>query len=147
MRVHQIEERYEELEDDEKALFDEAADSSLNMDVSDWIVVAVTFRSNDPNEESSVRRFLQSQTTETLKTKAFLSTERFRQIELQAYFPPRDDSVGAKFVFPRAVKGSPMVAEEGGHVTFEFLDVPGAEPYLRSIFSVSDMVVDGELIL
>lgn len=146
-RIQQIQHGYDKWTEAQKREFDRAMQPSLDMDVGPWIVVAVTFRSNDPNEESSVRRFFQSETTETLKNRAFLSTERFPQVELHAYFPPRDDSVGAKFVFPREIDGAPLITPESGRITFELLEVPGAKPDLTSSFSVKAMVIDGELIV
>jgi len=75
----------------------------------EWIVVAISFRSNDPNQESNVRRFFERENAETLKRKAFLSTRQFSQIPIHTYFPPRDEGIGAKFVFPRSIDGAPIV--------------------------------------
>ena len=116
------------------------------MDVERWIVVAVSFRSNDPNEESEARRFFQKETAETLKNKAFLSTDQIPQIAIAAYFPPREESIGAKFVFPRTVGGVPVVSKAARTIAFELMDVPGADPRLRASFSIKDMMVDGEIV-
>ena len=146
-RVKQIQSNYDRLSQDEREKFSKTLLPILNLDVHDWIVVAVSFRSNDPNMESRVRQFWRVQTAETLRHQAFLATERFPQIELIAYYPPLKEGVGAKFVFPRKVDGLPVVSPEDGEVTFELLQVPGANPHLRSIFSVPDMIVKGQLIL
>ncbi|MBM3789573.1 MAG: hypothetical protein FJW35_04380 [Acidobacteria bacterium] len=146
-RVQQIQHGYDQMPAEEKKLLDDAQTTNLQMDVSRWIVVSVSFRSNDPNEESGVRRFFQSETVQTLKNKAFLSTSQFPQVELAAYFPPREESVGAKFVFPREADGKPILTQESDRIVFELLDVPGANPRLRSTFSVQPMVVEGKLIL
>lgn len=108
--------------------------------------MAVSFRSNDPNEETAVRRFFQSQTKDTLKSRAFLSTDAFPQVELAAYFPPRDETVGAKFVFPREIESVPLVSRESVHITFELLEVPVAQPRLRAMFNVPAMVTGDELV-
>ena len=57
MRIQQIQYGYDGLEPADKLRFDEYA-ADLLPEFDEWIVVAVSFRSNDPNEESDVRRFL-----------------------------------------------------------------------------------------
>jgi hypothetical protein len=93
-RIQQIQHAYDKMPPEKKKQFEAAQSSNLHLDVSRWIVVSVSFRSNDPNEESSVRRFFQSETVKTLKTKAFLSTASSPQLSLltpqpaaQCYLP------------------------------------------------------------
>jgi hypothetical protein len=131
---------------EQKRRFEMAQSTNLDMDVRRWIVVSISFRSNDPNEESSVRRFFKSETVKTLKNKVYLSTAAFPQLELSAYFPPREESVGAKFVFPREVNGSPVLTKDSDTITLEMLEFTGAKSRLRATFSVKPMVVGGELI-
>lgn len=145
LRIQQIQHNYDHFTDEEKKRFDSLTRPNLDMDTSRWVVVTIAFRSNDPNEESSVRRYFQAQTKETLKTRAFLSTQRFPQVEIAAYFPPREEGVGAKFVFPREVNGVPLTIGNDDRITFELMDVPGANPRLRSTFSTKAMVVDSEV--
>ncbi len=146
-RIQQIYYGYDDMDQDEKLRFEKDQQPNIEMRSSEWIVVSVAFRSNDPNEESDVRRWFQSETVKTLKTKAFLSTPTCSQVEVSAYFPPREESVGAKFVFPRMVDGIPVVTEDCDAVTFELLDVPGARPNLHATFSVKSMIVGGEIII
>lgn len=146
-RIQQLQYGYDKMSPNEKRRFDKVQSANLEMDVSRWIVVSVSFRSNDPNEESSVRRFFQSETVQTLKTKVFLSTPACPQLELSAYFPPREESVGAKFVFPREINGAPVVTKDCETVTLELLDVAGANSRLRAIFAVKPMIIGGELVL
>jgi len=144
-RLQQIQYGYDGLLKEDQRRFDDYVAADLLSGFGDWIVVAVSFRSNDPNQEISVRRFFQKQTTETLKNKAFLSTEHFSQIQIHAYFAPRDEGIGAKFVFPRQLAGVPVVSLMSKSMSFELLDVPAANPRLRARFAVKDMVVDGRL--
>jgi hypothetical protein len=145
-RIKQIQLGYEDLEEVAQEELGENLRRGLAMDMSDWIVVAVTFRSNDPAQETQVEQFFQSQTKETLQPRVFLSTTRYLKLQLSAYYPPKEASVGAKFVFPRRVDGDPVVSEEDSDVTFE-LDIAGMVPDLRAIFSVPDMIVDGEVVI
>jgi hypothetical protein len=145
-RIQQIQHGYDKMSSAKKRQFEEAQLPNLDLDVSRWIVVSVSFRSNDPNEESSVRRFFQSETVKTLKTKAFLSTPSCPQVELSAYFPQREESVGAKFVFPREVNGVLVLTKDSPSITLELLDVPGTNARLRATFAVKPMVVDDQLL-
>jgi hypothetical protein len=146
-RIQQLLYGYDRMGADEKQRFDQLIRPGLQLDVDRWIIVAVSFRSNDPNEESLARRFFQKETAETLKNKAFLSTEQFPQIPLAGYFPPREEGVGAKFLFPRTVDGVPVVTRAAKAIAFELLDVPGATPRLRASFPVKDMTINGELVI
>ncbi len=145
-RVQQLNHGYDNMPIDERRHFDKAQRNNLDMDMSHWIVVSISYRSNDPNEESSLRRFFQSETAKTLKNKAYLSTPSFPQLEVSEYFPPREESVGAKFVFPREVNGVPILSKDSGNLTFELLEFSGAKSRLRATFAVKPMVVDGELL-
>jgi hypothetical protein len=146
-RIQQIHYGYDNMNQEERAQFERDQQPNLEMSASEWIVVSVAFRSNDPNEESDVRRFFQSETVRTLKTKAFLSTPTCSQVEVSAYFPPREESVGAKFVFPKMVDGIQVVTEDCKAVTFELLDVPGANPNLQATFSVDSMIINGKIVI
>jgi hypothetical protein len=142
-RVRQIQSNYDALGREERKKFDASLEPGLRLDVHRWIVVTLGFRSNDPNAELRVKQFLEVQTTETMKSRAYLSTTHFPQLELAAYFPPREEVVGAKFVFPRKVIGIPVVIAEDETMTFE-LDVPGFDRGLRIRFDVSEMLLKGE---
>src|SRR6058998_1002528 len=145
-RVQQIQAGYDQLAAQEKRRLDASLASVLTLDSSRWIVVAVSFRSNDSSIELRMKEFFEVETTESMQSKAHLSTARYPQLELAAYFPPRDDAVGAKFVFPRKVDGQPVVAREDQTVTFD-LEVPGFERDLRASFTVPRMMVKGEPVL
>jgi hypothetical protein len=146
VRVQQIQYGYDGLTAEEKQRFDELAAADLLSGFGDWIVVSVSFRSNDPKEESDVRRFFERQTPETLKNKAFLSTEQFSQVKIHTYFTPRDEGIGAKFVFPRQVGGASIVSPKSKSIAFELLDVPAASPRLRARFAVKEMVINGQMV-
>jgi hypothetical protein len=145
-RVQQIQHGYYKMSPVDKGRFETAQQPNLNLDVSKWIVVSVSFRSNDPNEESSVRHFFQRETVETLKNKVFLSTPLHSQIELSAYFPQQEESVGAKFVFRREIDGVPILSKDCQQVTLELLDVPGTDSRLCSTFDVKPMIVGDQLV-
>jgi hypothetical protein len=145
-RIRQIQANYDSLNADDKLKLDRSLEPGLKMDVSRWIVVTVGFRSNDPSMELRVRQFLEVQTTESMRPRAYLSTTRLPQLNLAGYFPPKEDEVGAKFIFPRSIGGSAVLSGEDGAISFE-LDIPGFEPDLRASFAVSEMIVNGEPVI
>ncbi|MFQ5741805.1 MAG: hypothetical protein ACE5JX_22635 [Acidobacteriota bacterium] len=144
-RVQQLNHGYDKMAPAERRRFDALLAPGLDVDFGQWIVLVVTFRSNDAEQENRVSRFFQTETTESLQNRAFLSTGNFSQIRLAAFYPPRDEGVGARFVFPRRIDGRP-VYERKGLLVFE-LDVPAAEPLLVADFPIQPMIVEGELIL
>jgi hypothetical protein len=143
-RVQQIQSGYDGLPAESKKAIDQKIQTSIDLNVSDWIVIALSFRSNDPRQESRIKRFFLSETTETIKSRAFLSTESYPKLPIHAYFPPKETSVGAKFVFPRVIDGRSVVSKKDETFAFE-LDTPGSGPQLRAVFSVPSMIIDGEL--
>jgi hypothetical protein len=145
-RVRQIQDGYDLLPEEEKKRFDASIQPGLELDVSRWIVIAVSFRSNDPNAERNVRQFLETQNSDTMRNRVSLSTARFPQLHPTAYFPPRGDGIGAKFIFPREVNGIPVVTSADRQMRFE-LDIAGMQNGLNVRFSIPDMVLKGELVL
>lgn len=145
-RVSQIQGGYDQMSREEQKKFDSSIEPGLRLEVRQWIVVALSFRSNDQSLELRVKQFLDTQTTETMKGRAFLSTARMPQLAISAYYPPREEVVGAKFVFPRRLKDRPVVAPGDDQVTFE-LDLPGFDPELRVVFPTAEMKVEGRLTL
>ncbi len=170
-RILQIEHGYDRLSSEDRRQFDRLLEPVLGLDTDDWVVIGLSCRSNDPEQESQMRRYFHSQTTATLRDKVFLSTDRHSQIRLHAYFPPAEESVGAKFVFPRTIEGVDLVTAGKGRISFELLDLPvarsaGSRPrgrrggdfteadgsagggtLLRATFSLEDMTRDGKVIL
>ncbi len=145
-RVRELHIDYAKMGESEKSTFQKENQKAVDMDLKDWIVVSVAFRSNVPREESRVDQFLMGQTTETLKTRAYLSTAKFPRIEIADYIPPTEKIVGAKFIFPRTKDGMDIVTAGDEKIVFEF-DAPGSDPLLRTTFEIEKMMLEGELIL
>ena len=143
-RAQQIQQGYDELEQQEREKMDAMLEPGMEMDVQDWIVLTVSYRSNDLDRERQVLRYLATQTTETMRHRASLSTEHVSRLEPEAYFAPRGDGIGAKFVFPRQVNGVSVVSAQDQTFRFD-LGVPGDD--LRATFSVPELVMEGRLVL
>jgi len=145
-RIKELHIDYDSLSESEKLDFDNENRKSVDLDLKDWIVVSVAFRSNVPREESRVDQFLMSQTTETVKNLVHLSTKRFPRLEIAEYIPPTEKIVGAKFIFPKTKDGMEIVTAEDEKIIFEF-NAPGSDPLLRTTFDVEKMIQGGELVI
>ncbi len=146
VRLQQIQQGYDRMDTAGRSEFDNMTVRLLDPDLGRWIVLTVNFRSNDPDTERSVKQFFQSQSFETIKNRVHLSTLRFPQLELSAYYPPQGDAIGAKFVFPRDVDSVPVLSDEDKTVTFQ-LDPVGIDSDLIVDFPLAAMKISGELVL
>jgi hypothetical protein len=146
VRLQQIQQGYDRMDTAARREFDGLAGRLLDPELGQWIVLTVNFRSNDPDTERNVKQFFQSQSFETIKNRVHLSTVRFPQLEISAYYPPQGDSIGAKFVFPRQVDSVPVLNDGDKTVTFQ-LDPGGMDADLVVDFSLAPMKIDGELVL
>lgn len=144
-RIRQLHYDDAQMTASERRAFERRTARSLEMDMSGWIVVAIAFRSNNPDEELRFRQHFQTQTLETLRNTTFLTTRHFSQLRPVAYYPPLEEGVGAKFVFERAVEGRPVIERDDKSVTFE-MKAPVGTSTLRSTFAATDMRVDGQWI-
>ena len=123
VRMMQILNRYEEMEPAQRMEFDTRFKRALNLDVSDRVILALEFASNDPDATREMKRYLDTARTGTIKQNVYLITQHQGRIELREYFPPSSDGTGAKFIFPRLVNGKPVIEAGDKEVTFEF-EVP-----------------------
>jgi hypothetical protein len=153
VRMMQILNKYDEMPSAQRLEFDSRFKRALNMDVSDRVIVALDFASNDPDANREMKQFLANARTDTIKQSVYLICHRTGRVELREYFPPSSDGTGAKFVFPRLVNGTPVIAPGDKDVRFEF-DVPvidriaGGQSNRNKLlvnFKVDKMVYKGEL--
>ncbi len=142
-RIRQIQLGYDSLDAAGRARIDKDLESVLELDVRDWIVLAVTFRCNEPREEARIERFFANESTETARNRAYLSTTTRPRVLVEAYFPPRDLVVGARFVFPRRLNGAPLVGENDRELVFE-LDTPSSATDLRAVFRLDELEWEGQ---
>jgi hypothetical protein len=153
VRMMQIMNKYDEMASAQRLEFDSRFKRALNLDVSDRVIVALEFASNDPDANREMKQFLATATADTIKQSVYLITQRFGRVSLREYFPPSSDGTGAKFVFPRTMKGAPLIAPGEKEVRFEF-EVPlidrnaGGQSNRKKLllnFKVEKMSYKGEL--
>jgi hypothetical protein len=107
--------------------------------------------------------------TADFKNNTYLLTNDGHRVFIQEYQPPRNDGLGARFVFPRHVDGKPVITPESGEVLFHSevgggagvnatipnSDIPSRDPSgrvardygftLSTRYKVKDMMFDGKL--
>jgi len=153
VRMMQLLNKYDEMASEQRAEFDSKFKRALSLDVSDRVILAVDFSSNDPDSTREMKRFFATARTETIKQNVYLIGEHSGRVSLKEYFPPSNDGTGAKFVFPRTMNSKAVIAAGDKEARFEFL-VPvidrnaGGQTNLQKLsvpFKVEKMVYKGEL--
>jgi hypothetical protein len=88
-------------------------------DFPDFIIVTVVVESDKPsNMFQQANAALYKLTTSELKNNTYLVLKDGKRLFLQEYQPPRNDGLGARFIFTRSVNGVPFVTESGGEILF-----------------------------
>ncbi len=146
VRLFQILNHYEKMPPGLKQQLDQKFAQALGMDMSDQIVVTVSFSATDQEVSREVDRQLRQATADSLKSRAYLITEHGGRTQLKDYYPPSNDGAGAKIVFPRLVNGQPIVNSGDRELRFEFT-VPGPEQKIFVIWNVKDLLCEGQILL
>src|SRR5262245_11732320 len=107
----------------QKGAVDERLASQLRAfaagDFPDYVVITVLCDSDQPNMRlQEATALLNSRTTADLKNNTFLELKDGRRVFLQEYQPPRNDGLGARFIFPRLLDGKPYITAESGEIHF-----------------------------
>ncbi|HKP87964.1 MAG TPA: hypothetical protein VJZ26_17810 [Blastocatellia bacterium] len=111
-------------------------------DFPDYIIVTVTCDGDRAsNMLQDARALLQKLVTANIKNNTYLLTKAGQRVFLQEYQPPRNDGLGARFVFPRLVDGKPFVTPDGGEILFHAELGGGSQ--LNSTLSNSDVARNG----
>jgi hypothetical protein len=107
----------------QKGAVDERLASQLRAfaaaDFPDYVVITVLCDSDQPNMRlQEATALLNNRTTADLKNKTFLELKDGRRVFLQEYQPPRNDGLGARFIFPRLIDGKQYIAADSGEIHF-----------------------------
>jgi hypothetical protein len=120
VRMLQILNHYDGLSPDKQHAFDQRAEGILHADVSQQVVVALSYQTNDPNSKRDMDQWFNTQTLDTLKQNAYLFSPIAGQLELLHYkSPAQSGGLGAEFVFPRNFKGEPILQPGAGKMRFQ----------------------------
>ncbi len=143
VRVVQIDNDYDELNDAQRAAFDERFAPALNRDFGEEIMVSMDFQTNDQQQGLEMQRILRVNTVAFFRQSAFLISDRMGRVDLAGYYPPAPDGTGAKFIFPRQIDGQPVVSDDDKEVKFE-INIPDF-PRVLVTMKVKNMTYKGKL--
>jgi hypothetical protein len=119
-------------------------DALSNATFADYIIITVTAETAKAGSLMGLAAsLLDRQTTAQLKNDTYLSTKGGKRVFLLEYQPPRNDGLGARFVFPRIVDGKPFISLDDEGVLFH--SELNAGPDLEMRFKVKDMIFQGVL--
>lgn len=115
-----------------------------NANFPDYIIITVTTEAAQAGSLMGLAAsLLDRQTTSQLKNDTYLSLKGGKRVFLLEYQPPRNDGLGARFVFPRLVDGKPVISLEDQEVLFH--SSLNAGPDLSMRFKIKDMMFGGSL--
>jgi len=108
------------------------------------IVLTVTCDSSEPGANvQQAMSLLHSRGTADLKNNTFLETKGGRRLFLKEFQTPRQDGLGARFIFPRLVDGNPFITPESEEIHF-VSELDGTYRLDRR-YKVKDMMYEGKL--
>ena len=115
----------------------------VDRNYGDFVVVTVTYDSDDGRLEGKAFQDFNGAVTDTLRNNSYLERTDGKRVYLMDYRAPIQDGLGAKFVFPRTVEGKPFLTAASSEVRF-YAEV-GTNLKLNRRFKVSDMLYQGKL--
>ncbi|MEW6209653.1 MAG: hypothetical protein AB1631_14895 [Acidobacteriota bacterium] len=105
-------------------------------DFPDYVVITVTVDSPRPsNHLQQATLMLAKMTTADLQNNTYLLAGNGQKVFIKEYQPPRNDGLGARFIFPRLIDGKPFIMAETESVLFhsemmaaKATSSPGSDP-------------------
>jgi hypothetical protein len=108
------------------------------------IVITVTCDSSEPGANvQQAMSLLHSRGTAELRNNTFLETKGGRRLFLKEFQPPRQDGLGARFIFDRLVDGKPFITPESEEIHF-VAELDGTYRLDRR-YKIKEMMYDGKL--
>ncbi len=147
VRMFQIENHYDSMSPAKQTAFNQnpSVDALLHGDVSQEVMVNLSFHTNDPIGQRNLTRWFDTQTVDSLKQNAYLYANK-TQIQLAKYIPPsQSHGFGARFIFPRVVNGEPILSSPNGKLRFQLSWVPGPNQSVYIDFKPEEMTYQGKL--
>ena len=114
----------------------------VDRDFGEFVVLTLTLDGSDRKRMMAATQVLTEAEINALKPITYLERKDGKRVELMDYRAPTQDGLGAKFVFPRTVDGSPLIDANTGEV--KFTTELGKTKIMRR-FKVADMMYEGKL--
>ena len=120
VRQAQIDNKYDSLPADQKQAFDQSMESFLQGVSSEFVVVSVTFDTNNLDNLRELNRHWETQTTERLKNSVYLSVSKGEKVPILQFIPGNTASQTFQFIFPREVDGNEILKPSDKSLLLEF---------------------------
>jgi len=114
----------------------------IDRDFGDYVVVTLLLDGSDIKKLVPAKQFLGGADPNALKSTTYIERKDGKRLALMDYRAPSQDSLGAKFIFPRTLEGKPFIDSSSGEVRV-YIEL-GKTKVIRR-FKVADMVYDGKL--
>jgi hypothetical protein len=110
----------------------------------DLIVITVSVDSQEAGANvQQALSLLHSRGTANLKNSTYLEIKGGKRLFLQEFQPPRQDGLGARFIFARLVDGKPFITPESEEI--HFVSQLDDNYRLDRRYKVKDMMYEGKL--
>jgi hypothetical protein len=148
VRMMAIAQKYDDLAPEQKQQFDKSAESFLAQDLSQAVVVYVTYATNSQPIDLELARHWQSQTVDLLKNEVFLRGSKGDQVPLAQFAAAQGGERAFQFIFPRQVNGQEILSPNDKELKLEFPypragSIAAGKAFLE--FKTKKMQIDGKL--
>ena len=110
----------------------------------EYVIITVTCDSQEAGSNTQqANALLSSRGTAELKNNTFLETKGGQRVFLQEFQPPKQDGIGARFIFPRLVDGKPFITPEAEEI--HFVSELSSNYKLDRRYKIKEMMFDGKL--
>lgn len=110
----------------------------------EYVIITVTCDSQEAGSNTQqANALLSSRGTAELKNSTFLETKGGQRVFLQEFQPPKQDGIGARFIFPRLVDGKPFITPEAEEI--HFVSELSSNYKLDRRYKIKEMMFDGKL--
>ena len=138
IRMAQIVQKYDDLKPAQKKQFDQQAESFLAQDLSQMVIVYVTWATNMPTLNLELANEWKSLTTESLKNRVYLYGSKGDKVPLAQFVAPQGAQRSFQFIFPRQYRGKEILGPEDKSLNLEFVGI-----YME--FKTDKMRIDGKV--
>lgn len=135
VRQMQFQVKYDKMSDAEKQNFDQQAESYLNQDFSDRVVVHIIYDSNVTVYRRNIDDIWRSSEA-TLRTHLWLVPDKGNRVEIGKYIGPEGGAPEFELIFPKEVAGNRVINED--HRRFS-VEIPGVSFNERRILIEFDV--------
>ena len=122
IRLKEIDAHYDSMTGDAKARAKQAFDNYLSATFDDKIVILVSYGANLPESDTTLARYWQSQTLDTVKNSAYLTGPDGERVQPTAFVTGRGAEREFQFVFPRNTAAAKAHPDEP--LALEFAALP-----------------------